>query len=125
MKKKQLIGILLLTLLPTISTIAQCAMCRATVESTTSDGRNDVGNGLNFGILYMLLFGLGTVPLMSAVVYLNLFLTNPIRNQIQKMIPYFAVVIGILFILRGLGIGIPYVSPANMSLFVQENPNCH
>lgn len=79
----------------------------------------------SFGILYMLLFGLGTVPLMSAVVYLNLFLTNPIRNQIQKMIPYFVVVIGILFILRGLGIGIPYVSPANMSLFVQENPNCH
>ena len=79
----------------------------------------------DYGILYMLLFGLGTVPLMSSVVYLNSFLTVPIRNKIQKAIPYVAVLIGVLFILRGLGLGISYVSPANMSLFVQQNPNCH
>jgi sulfite exporter TauE/SafE len=79
----------------------------------------------SLGVLYMVLFGLGTVPLMSSIVYINSFLTNPIRNHIQKIIPYFAVAIGILFILRGLGIGIPYISPTNMSLFVQENPNCH
>lgn len=78
-----------------------------------------------FGILYMILFGLGTIPMMSSVVYVNSFLTLPIRNKIQKVIPYVAVIIGILFILRGLGLGIPYVSPSNMSLFVQENPNCH
>jgi len=77
------------------------------------------------GVLYMILFGLGTVPMMSSVVYLNSFLTKSIRNKIQKVIPYVAVIIGILFILRGLGLGIPYVSPANMSLFVQEQPNCH
>jgi sulfite exporter TauE/SafE len=79
----------------------------------------------SFGILYMILFGLGTVPMMSSVVYMNSFLTIPIRNKIQKVIPYVAVIIGMLFILRGLGLGIPYVSPSNMSLFVQENPNCH
>nr|WP_315163925.1 sulfite exporter TauE/SafE family protein [uncultured Flavobacterium sp.] len=79
----------------------------------------------DYGVMYMLLFGLGTVPLMSSIVYLNSFLTVPIRNKIQKAIPYVAVVIGVLFILRGLGLGIPYVSPANMSLFVQQNPNCH
>ena len=79
----------------------------------------------NLGVLYMILFGLGTVPMMSSVVYFNSFLTIPIRNKIQKVIPYVAVVIGVLFILRGLGLGIPYVSPSNMSLFVQENPNCH
>lgn len=79
----------------------------------------------DYGVVYMLLFGLGTVPMMSSVVYLNSFLTVPIRNKIQKAIPYVAVLIGALFILRGLGLGIPYVSPANMSLFVQQNPNCH
>jgi sulfite exporter TauE/SafE len=78
----------------------------------------------SFGVLYMVLFGLGTVPMMSAVVFLNSFLTLSTRNKIQKMIPYVAVFIGVLFILRGLGLGIPYVSPSNMSLFVQENPNC-
>jgi sulfite exporter TauE/SafE len=77
------------------------------------------------GVLYMVLFGLGTVPMMSSVVYLNSFLSVPIRNKIQKAIPYVAICIGILFILRGLGLGIPYVSPSNLSLFVQEQPNCH
>jgi len=80
---------------------------------------------ISLGILYMVLFGLGTVPLMSTVVYINSFLTVSIRNKIQKAIPYVVVLIGVLFILRGLGLGIPYVSPATMSLFVQANPNCH
>lgn len=78
-----------------------------------------------FGILYMLLFGLGTIPLMTIVVYIHSLLKLPFRNKIQKAIPYVAVVIGVLFILRGLGLGIPYVSPSNMSLFVQGNPDCH
>jgi len=78
-----------------------------------------------FGVLYMVLFGLGTIPMMSSVIYINSYLTIPIRNKIQKVIPYVAVLIGVLFILRGLGLGIPYVSPSNMSLFVQESPQCH
>lgn len=79
----------------------------------------------SLGVLYMILFGLGTVPLMSSVVYINSFLTVTVRNNIQKLIPYVAVIIGVLFILRGLGLGIPYISPSNISLFVQANPNCH
>lgn len=79
----------------------------------------------SFGVLYMILFGLGTVPMMSSVVYLNSFLTMPIRNKIQKVIPFVAIIIGILFIFRGLGLGIPYISPSDMSLFVQATPNCH
>jgi sulfite exporter TauE/SafE len=79
----------------------------------------------SLGILYMVLFGLGTVPMMSSIVYLNSFLTISIRNKIQKAISYVAVFIGIVFILRGLGLGIPYISPSNMSLFVQQQPNCH
>ena len=79
----------------------------------------------SFGVLYMILFGLGTVPMMSSIVYLKSFLTIPIRNKIQKVIPFVAIIIGILFIFRGLGLGIPYISPSDMSLFVQATPNCH
>ncbi|MGO4771901.1 sulfite exporter TauE/SafE family protein [Flavobacterium sp. W22_SRS_FK3] len=79
----------------------------------------------SFGVLYMILFGLGTLPLMTIVVYIHSLIKLPFRNKIQKAIPYVAVIIGILFILRGLGLGIPYVSPSNMSLFVQNTPNCH
>lgn len=79
----------------------------------------------SLGILYMVLFGLGTIPLMTAVVCLNAMIKLPFRTKIQNLIRYVAVVIGVLFILRGLGLGIPYISPSNMSLFVQETPNCH
>ncbi|MET0945295.1 MAG: sulfite exporter TauE/SafE family protein [Flavobacterium sp.] len=78
-----------------------------------------------FGILYMLLFGLGTMPLMTIVLYIHSLIKLPFRNKIQKAIPYVAVIIGVLFVLRGLGLGIPYVSPSTMSLFVQGTPNCH
>jgi hypothetical protein len=62
---------------------------------------------------------------MSCVVYLHSFLTVSVKNKIQKVIPYIAVAMGVLFILRGLGLGIPYVSPSDMSLFVQATPDCH
>jgi len=77
------------------------------------------------GILYMVLFGLGTVPLMSSVVYLQRLVTLPVRNRIQKIIPYAVICIGILFILRGMGLGIPYLSPSTISLHAQMVPNCH
>lgn len=35
--------------------LAQCAMCRATVESTVSNGRSVIASDLNFGILYLLM----------------------------------------------------------------------
>ena len=63
------------------------------------------------GGLYMFLFGLGTIPLMTAVVYLGRFAKGNFRKNIQRAIPILVIFIGILFILRGLGLGIPYVSP--------------
>lgn len=80
---------------------------------------------IQYSILYMLLFGLGTVPMMSLVVIISNLLTNPIRNTLQKMIPILAVIIGMLFIIRGLGLNIPYISPSTTSLFVQADADCH
>ncbi len=79
----------------------------------------------SLGVMYMILFGLGTVPMMSSVVYMNSFMTLSFRSKIQKVIPFVGVLIGVLFIMRGMGLGIPYVSPSNMNLFVQQNANCH
>ncbi|WP_299110092.1 sulfite exporter TauE/SafE family protein [uncultured Tenacibaculum sp.] len=63
------------------------------------------------GSIYMAIFGLGTIPLMTTVVYVGNFANGLIRRRIQQAIPYVVVFIGVLFILRGLGLGIPYVSP--------------
>ena len=44
-----------LMLLNTPEVSAQCAMCRASVESNVSDGGMGLGSGLNKGILYLML----------------------------------------------------------------------
>ena len=68
------------------------------------------GNAMS-GSVYMLFFGLGTIPLMTAFVYLGNFTTGLVRKRVQQFIPVAVVIIAVLFILRGLGLGIPYVSP--------------
>lgn len=76
------------------------------------------------GSLYMVVFGLGTVPLMSAVVLISNKITISTRNKILKLVPFFVIVLGLLFILRGLGLSIPFLSPGTLNLFVSSNPNC-
>ena len=73
------------------------------------------------GAFYMFLFGLGTVPMMTLAVFAGNFLKVSIRNKIQKAIPYLVVIIGLLFILRGLGLGIPYISPSDTKLIISPN----
>ena len=82
------------------------------------------GNALN-GILYMAVFGLGTIPLMTTTIYFSQFLKGKARQRIQKAIPVFVILIGALFILRGLGLGIPYLSPAPVYELVSNGVDCH
>jgi len=84
-------------------------------------GSISTGNAFQ-GSLYMTLFGLGTIPLMTAAVLLGNFVNLSIRARIQKAIPIFVVIIGLLFILRGLGLGIPYISPSDAKLQISNNP---
>jgi sulfite exporter TauE/SafE len=82
------------------------------------------GNAFD-GMLYMAIFGLGTIPLMTTAIYFSHFLKGAVRQKIQKAIPVFVVLIGILFILRGLGLGIPYISPAPVYDVVSNSIDCH
>ncbi|MBF8149375.1 sulfite exporter TauE/SafE family protein [Winogradskyella sp. F6397] len=77
------------------------------------------------GSFYMVLFGIGTIPLMTTAIYLGKFLNSTIKQRIQKAIPVFVVVIGVLFILRGLGLGIPYLSPAPIVETAASAIECH
>lgn len=77
------------------------------------------------GSLYMFLFGLGTIPLMTAFVYLGNFTKGNFKKNIQKAIPVMVIFIGVLFIVRGLGLGVPYISPAPVLDIVTNNAVCH
>ncbi len=81
-----------------------------------------IGTGdLYLSIGFMVLFGLGTLPMMLLVSMAGNLLSLTIRNRINKVIPYVVVFVGIIFILRGLSLGIPYLSPPKEKL----NPEIH
>ena len=77
------------------------------------------------GSLYMVLFGLGTIPLMTTAIYIGKFLNIKAKQRIQKAIPVFVIIIGLLFIIRGLGLDIPYLSPAPITEIATGQIECH
>lgn len=82
------------------------------------------GNTLS-GSIYMAAFGLGTIPLMTTTIYFSQFLKGKTRQRIQKIIPVFVVIIGAIFIIRGLGLGIPYLSPAPVYDAISNQIDCN
>lgn len=64
------------------------------------------------GTLFMLGFGLGTLPAMYAVAILGQFVNSHARSQVRKALPVIITSMALLLILRGLNLGIPYLSPA-------------
>jgi len=63
------------------------------------------------GLQYMVVFGLGTVPMMLSLGMAGRFLHTRLQGRVQRVIPVALAVMGILLILRGMSLGIPYLSP--------------
>jgi len=76
------------------------------------------------GTLFMALFGLGTFPIMLAASILGKHINASIRSKINKIMPVLAVILAIIFILRGLNLGIPYLSPKLSSPQVNTEVIC-
>jgi hypothetical protein len=66
----------ILFLISVTTSMAQCAMCRMTVESTVSDGRSQIASNLNTGILYLL-----AAPYLFAAVIGYLWWTSSKKNM--------------------------------------------
>jgi len=62
-------------------------------------------------MLFMAFFGMGTVPMMWSIAFFGNYINLGIRQKIRKAYPYLAMMMACLLILRGMGLGIPYVSP--------------
>ncbi len=62
-------------------------------------------------ILFMAFFGLGTLPIMWSLAFFGNYVSIGIRQKIRMAYPYMMMLMGCLLILRGMGLGIPYISP--------------
>jgi sulfite exporter TauE/SafE len=63
------------------------------------------------GSLFMIFFGIGTVPAMMLSSMAGLWVGKEIRLKLRRAIPVMVGVVGLMLILRGLDLGIPYLSP--------------
>lgn len=61
--------------------------------------------------LFMGIFGLGTFPAMMSISFLGNVISLSFRNKIRKATPFIIGFMGLLLIVRGLNLGIPYLSP--------------
>lgn len=61
---------------------------------------------------YMFWFGVGTAPLMLLATISMGFTGNLFRRRINKVIPFMMLFLGMWFILRGMNLNIPYLSPS-------------
>ena len=67
--------------------------------------------GIFAGARYMAAFGVGTVPMMLAISLSGKLVPTSLRLKLLKTIPVCVFLLGTLLILRGMSLGIPYVSP--------------
>jgi sulfite exporter TauE/SafE len=70
------------------------------------------------GSVYMMMFGLGTLPVMMALAYFKNRMPTAWRYRLLRLVPLSLALLGTILILRGLNLGIPYLSPE----VVQEHP---
>jgi len=74
---------------------------------------------------FMATFGLGTVPMMITVILAGDLISLQWRAKVRKLMPVMFAIMGALFILRGMNLGIPYVSPNMEVTEVGGTPSCH
>lgn len=74
-------------------------------------GAAATGSFLN-GAMFMALFGFATVPVLFTIAYAGNKLSPAVYRKAVKLVPVTMAIMGVLLIIRGMGLGIAYLSPA-------------
>lgn len=82
-----------------------CGLVYMAVAGAIATG--DVANS----VLFMAAFGLGTLPIMWSIAFFGNYVGVSVRQKIRRAYPFMMALMACLLILRGMGLGIPYVSP--------------
>lgn len=84
-----------------------------------------IGNPVE-SMLFMTMFGAGTIPVMLGTSIIGGVINLNIRQKLTRLLPAFSIILAAIFILRGLNLGIPYLSPKFESKQVQsQEVICH
>jgi sulfite exporter TauE/SafE len=77
------------------------------------------------GMAFLAGFGLGTFPVMLGISLIGRTFRPDIRRKASALLPVFTFLLAVLFILRGLNLGIPYVSPQLQETASASGSTCH
>lgn len=94
-------------LLGSLNGLLPCGLVYVASASAAATGSPLVGAAWN------LAFGVGTLPLMLAITLAGGRMPFVWRLRLQRFIPAGVAVTGTMLVLRGLALGIPYLSPAS------------
>jgi hypothetical protein len=94
-----------LTLLGMLNGLLPCGLVYVALAGATASG------GIGKSVGYMAVFGLGTLPTMLAISLSGRMFPVALRLKLRGAIPVGVCLLAALLILRGLSLGIPYVSP--------------
>jgi sulfite exporter TauE/SafE len=95
-----------LTLLGMLNGLLPCGLVYVAMAGATARGT------LSAGILYMAVFGFGTLPTMLGISLSGKLFPITLRLKLRQAIPFGVCLLAGLLILRGLALGIPFVSPS-------------
>ena len=71
-----------------------------------------IATGAAFGgSLFMIAFGLGTLPAMFMIAFGSSFFSLGLRSKMRRAVPVFMLLVGTTLMLRGMNLGVPYLSP--------------
>jgi len=103
-----------LALLGLLNGLLPCGLVYVALAGAVATGT------LPSAILFMAAFGLGTTPTMLAISLSGHLLPLNLRLKLRSAIPVGVCLLASLLILRGMSLGIPYVSP----VLTGANPGC-
>jgi sulfite exporter TauE/SafE len=73
---------------------------------------------------FMLFFGLGTFPAMFLLSWFGIRISMDVRVKLRQAVPFIIAAMGIILILRGMNLGIPFISPV-LSGQLAPAADCH
>jgi len=100
-----------LALLGMLNGLLPCGLVYVALAGAVARG------GLAGAIIFMVVFGLGTLPMLLAISLSGKLFPVSLRLKLRGAIPAGVCALALLLILRGMALGIPYVSPALVAGF--------
>jgi uncharacterized protein len=83
-----------------------CGLVYLAIAAATAAG------DIKSSVVFMAAFGLGTLPVMWSIAFWGNYIGINIRQKIRAAYPYMMLLVACLLIIRGMGLGIPFISPA-------------